>query len=77
MVACAGGWTPVSSVAERRSRPRRALHHGPRNGLESLAAGVKIEVFVPGGELMVDGFDRGGAARNMWTIGFRHQGRRQ
>ena len=68
------GADPVGSSLEQTLQNQLAPHYSPLGGLENLAAGVSIEVFVPGGELSVDGFEVTTAAvphGNMWTTGFR------
>ena len=68
------GADPVGSSLKQTLQNQLAPHYSPLGGLENLAAGVSIEVFVPGGELSVDGFEVTTAAvphGNMWTTGFR------
>lgn len=68
------GANPAGSSLEGTLQNQLAPHYSPLSGLENLAAGVRIEAFVPGGELSVDGFEVSTAAvphGNMWTTGFR------
>lgn len=68
------GADPAGSSLTQTLQNQLAPHYSPLNGLENLTAGVSIEVFVPGGELVVDGFEVTTAAvphGNMWTTGFR------
>ena len=68
------GADPVASTLEQTLQNQLAPHYSPLNGLENLAAGVRIEAFVPGATVDVDGFEVTTAAvphGNVWTVGFR------
>jgi phosphoribosyl 1,2-cyclic phosphodiesterase len=69
------GADPISGLSlEATLQNQLAPHYSPLNGLENLAAGVKISSFVPGGVLELPGFVVQTAAvphGNMWTTAFR------
>ena len=69
------GADPISGLSlESTLQNQLSPHYSPLNGLENLAAGVKITSFVPGTNLTVPGFHVATAAfphGSMWTTGFR------
>jgi phosphoribosyl 1,2-cyclic phosphodiesterase len=63
-----------SSSLEATLQNQLAPHYSPLNGLENLAAGVKIETIAPGEAITVPGFEVKTAAvphGSMWTTAFR------
>lgn len=63
-----------SSSLEATLQNQLAPHYSPLNGLENLAAGVKIETIAPGEAIIVPGFEVKTAAvphGSMWTTAFR------
>ncbi len=68
------GADPAGGSLRGTLQNQLAPHYSPLNGLENLAAGVSIESFLPGAELLVDDFEITTAALphgTMWTTGFR------
>jgi phosphoribosyl 1,2-cyclic phosphodiesterase len=69
------GADPISGLSlESTLQNQLSPHYSPLNGLENLAAGVKIESFRPGSPLALPGFSIMTAAvphGSMWTTGFR------
>jgi phosphoribosyl 1,2-cyclic phosphodiesterase len=68
------GADPAGSSLKGTLQNQLAPHYSPLNGLENLAAGVSIETFFPGAELVIDDFEVTTAALphgTMWTTGFR------
>jgi phosphoribosyl 1,2-cyclic phosphodiesterase len=69
------GANPTSGLAlESTLQNQLAPHYSPLNGLENLAAGVKIESFTPGTTITLPGYSVATCAvphGSMWTTGFR------
>ncbi|MGE5184339.1 MAG: MBL fold metallo-hydrolase [Acidobacteriota bacterium] len=69
------GADPITGLSLQATLQNQlAPHYSPLNGLENLAAGVKIESFQPGAKIVLPGFVVGTAALphgNMWTTAFR------
>ena len=69
------GADPISGLSlESTLQNQLSPHYSPLNGLENLAAGVKITSFVPGTMLAVPGFSIATAKfphGSMWTTAFR------
>ena len=69
------GANPSSGLSlESTLQNQLAPHYSPLNGLETLAAGVSIESFVPGDTITVPGYEVVTAAvphGSMWTTGLR------
>ncbi len=69
------GADPISGLSlEATLQNQLSPHYSPLNGLENLAAGVRIESFTPGVTIVLPGFVVGTAALphgSMWTTAFR------
>jgi phosphoribosyl 1,2-cyclic phosphodiesterase len=68
------GADPGTSTLERTLQNQLAPHYSPLEGLENLAAEVKIESFLPGAKLQLGPFKVSTAAvphATMWTTAFR------
>jgi phosphoribosyl 1,2-cyclic phosphodiesterase len=69
------GADPISGLSlEATLQNQLSPHYSPLNGLENLAAGVRIESFQPGAKLVLPGFVVDTAALphgSMWTTSFR------
>ena len=68
------GDNPLEMTLKEVFQKQLNPHYSPLNGLENLAAGVKVEATGPGSSLPVEGFEVS-AARvphgGIWTLGFR------